>query len=83
MSMVKARLPLVPLMMLQYAIKFVGLAISATLGRVALNTSFLCRFGQGPAVAVTASASDSFAGAVVNLVVFLIALPFLNDTPDL
>ena len=82
MSMVKVRLPLVPLMMLQYAVKFVGLAVSATLGRVALNTSFLSRFGQGPAVAVTASASDSFAGAVVNLLVFLIALPFLNDAPD-
>jgi uncharacterized membrane protein YbhN (UPF0104 family) len=83
MSMVRARLPLLPLMMLQYAIKFVGLAISATLGRIALNTSFLSRFGQGPAVAVTASASDSFAGAVVNMVVFLVALPFLDDTPQL
>ena len=82
MSMVKPRLPLLPLMMLQYAVKFVGLAISATLGRIALNTSFLSRFGQGPAVAVTASASDSFAGAVVNLVVFLVALPFLNDAPQ-
>jgi uncharacterized membrane protein YbhN (UPF0104 family)/tRNA A-37 threonylcarbamoyl transferase component Bud32 len=82
MSMVKVRLPLVPLMMLQYAVKFVGLAVSATLGRVALNTSFLGRFGQGPAVAITASASDSFAGAVVNVLVFLIALPFLNDAPD-
>jgi uncharacterized membrane protein YbhN (UPF0104 family)/tRNA A-37 threonylcarbamoyl transferase component Bud32 len=82
MSMVKARLPLAPLVMLQYAIKFVGLAISATLGRIALNTSFLARFGQGPAVAVTASAGDSFAGAVVNLLVFLIALPFLDSAPS-
>ena len=83
MSMVKVRLPLVPLMMLQYAVKFVGLAVSATLGRVALNTSFLGRFGQGPAVAVTASASDSFATAVVNVLIFLIALPFLDDAPDI
>lgn len=82
MSMVKVRLPLAPLMMVQYAVKFVGLAVSATLGRVALNTSFLGRFGQGPAVAVTASASDSFAGAVVNGLVVLIALPFMNDAPD-
>jgi uncharacterized membrane protein YbhN (UPF0104 family)/tRNA A-37 threonylcarbamoyl transferase component Bud32 len=81
MSMVKARLPLAPLVLLQYAIKFVGLAISATLGRIALNTSFLARFGQGPAVAVMAAAGDSFAGAVVNLLVFLIALPFLNNVP--
>lgn len=83
MSMVKVRLPLLPLAMLQYAIKFVGLAVSATLGRVALNTSFLGRLGQGPAVAVTASASDSFAGAVVNVLIFLIALLFLKDAPDI
>lgn len=83
MSVVTTRLPLLPMMMLQYAIKFVGLAISATAGRVALNTAFLARFGVGATVAVTASALDSFAGAVVNVVVVLVALPFANSVPDL
>jgi uncharacterized membrane protein YbhN (UPF0104 family) len=83
MSMVRTRLPLLPLAMLQYAIKFVGLAISATVGRIALTTSFLSRFAVGATVAVTASAMDSFAGAVANVVVVLVGLPFADNVPDL
>jgi glycosyltransferase 2 family protein len=83
MSMVTTRLPLFPLMMLQYAIKFVGLAISATMGRIGLNTVFLGKFGVGPTVAVTVSALDSFAGAVVNVLIVLVALPFADSVPDL
>jgi uncharacterized membrane protein YbhN (UPF0104 family) len=82
MSAVTQRLPLLPLVYLQYAIKLVGLAISATAGRVALNTSFLKRFGEGPAVAVTASALDSFAGAAVNVVVVLLAVLVAGQAPD-
>ncbi|MBB3044605.1 flippase-like domain-containing protein [Nocardioides sp. LMS-CY] len=82
MTTVRTRLPLVPLVQLQYAVKTVGLAISATLGRVALYTSFLRRFGEGPATAVTASALDSFAGAVVNVVVVLVALLLAKHIPD-
>jgi glycosyltransferase 2 family protein len=59
---------------LQYAIKFVGLAISATAGRVGMNTAFLRKFGEGPTVAVAASALDSMAGAVVNVVIVLLTL---------
>ena len=82
MSTVRTRLPLLPLVQLQYAVKTVGLAISATLGRVALYTAFLRRFGEGPAVAVTASALDSFAGAVVNVAVVLVAVLLANQRPD-
>jgi len=73
-SCVKTRLPLFPLVHLQYAIKFVGLAVSATAGRVGMNTAFLRKFGEGPNVAVAASALDSMAGAVVNVVVVGLAL---------
>lgn len=82
MTTVRTRLPLVPLVQLQYAVKTVGLAISATLGRVALYTSFFRRFGEGPATAVTASALDSFAGAVVNVVVVLVALLLAKHLPE-
>jgi uncharacterized membrane protein YbhN (UPF0104 family) len=83
MSAITSRLPLLPLVHLQYAIKTVGLAISATVGRIALNTSFLRRYGEGPAAAVTASALDSFAGAVVNVVIVLIAVLLAQNLPSL
>ncbi len=82
MSTVRGRLPLLPLVQLQYAVKTVGLAVSATLGRVALYTSFLRRFGVGATVAVTVSALDSFAGAVVNVVVVLVAVLLAQTLPD-
>ena len=83
MSAVTIRLPLFPLVQLQYGIKCVGLAVSATAGRVALNTAFLRRFGEGPATAVTATALDSFAGAVVNVVVVLLGLLLAKDLPPI
>lgn len=82
MSMVPPRLPLRPLVMLQYAIKFVGLAISATVGKMAMNTAFLGKFGVAATVAVTASALGSFVTAVVNVLVVLVALPFIDNRPD-
>jgi uncharacterized membrane protein YbhN (UPF0104 family)/tRNA A-37 threonylcarbamoyl transferase component Bud32 len=81
MSCVRTRLPLFPLVQLQYAIKFVGLAVSATAGRVGMNTAFLRKFGEGPNVAVAASALDSMAGAAVNVVVVVVAL-LLGGTQD-
>ncbi|KQW52792.1 hypothetical protein ASC77_00260 [Nocardioides sp. Root1257] len=82
MSTVRTRLPLGPLVQLQYGVKTIGLAISATLGRVALYTTFLRRFGEGPAAAVTATALDSFAGTMANVVVVLVALLLASNMPD-
>lgn len=74
MSAVPSRLPLWPLTQLQYAIKTVGLAISATAGRVALTTAFLRRYGEGPTVAAIATALDAFAASVCNVLVVLVGL---------
>lgn len=82
MSAVRTRLPLLPLVHLQYAIKTVGLAISATVGRIALNTSFFRRYGEGPSAAVTASALDSFAGAACNVIVVVVGLLLAQNLPD-
>lgn len=82
MSTVKTRLPLVPLVHLQYAVKTVGLAISATLGRVALYTTFFRRYGEGPAVAVTATGLDSFAASVANVLVVLVAVLLAQSLPE-
>lgn len=83
MSAVTTRLPLWPLTQLQYAIKTVGLAISATAGRLALTTAFLRRFGEGPAVAAIATALDAFAASVCNVLVVLIGLLLAQDIPEL
>jgi uncharacterized membrane protein YbhN (UPF0104 family)/tRNA A-37 threonylcarbamoyl transferase component Bud32 len=72
MSAVRTRLPLLPLVHLQYAIKLVGLAVSATAGRATLTATFVTKFGEKPAVGVTATALDSLAGTVVNVVVALL-----------
>ncbi|WP_017932729.1 lysylphosphatidylglycerol synthase domain-containing protein [Nocardioides sp. Iso805N] len=74
MSAVRTRLPLVPLVHLQYAIKLVGLAVSATAGRAALTATFVTKFGERPAAGITATALDSAAGSVVNVVVTLVFL---------
>ena len=83
MSAVTTRLPLWPLANLQYAIKTVGLAISATAGRLALTTAFLRRFGEGPAVAAIATALDAFAASVCNVLVVLVGLLLAQNIPDL
>lgn len=82
MSAVPSRLPLWPLVQIQYAIKTVGLAISATVGRVALTTSFLRRFGEPPTVAVSAAALDAFAASVCNALVVLLGILFVDRVPS-
>lgn len=84
MSAVPSRLPLWPLTQLQYAIKTVGLAISATAGRVALTTAFLRRYGEGPSVAAIATALDAFAASMCNVLVVLVGLLLAHaSAPDL
>ncbi|WP_395657878.1 lysylphosphatidylglycerol synthase domain-containing protein [Nocardioides sp.] len=82
MSAVPSRLPLWPLAQIQYAIKTVGLAISATVGRVALTASFIRRFGEPPTVAVSAAALDAFAASVCNALVVVLGLLFVNRVPS-
>ena len=83
MSAVTTRLPLWPMVQLQYGIKTLGLAVSASVGRLALNTSFLRRYGEGPAVAVTAVALDAAAASICNVLVVLLGLVFAQDMPSI
>lgn len=82
MSAVTTRLPLWPMTQLQYGIKTLGLAISATVGRLALTTSFLRKYGEGPAVAATAVALDAAAASICNVLVVLIGLLLVDRVPD-
>jgi len=83
MSAVTSRLPLWPMVQLQYGIKTLGLAVSASVGRLALNTSFLRRYGEGPAVAVTAVALDAAAASICNVLVVLLGLMLADSAPDI
>lgn len=82
MSAVTTRLPLWPMVQLQYGIKTLGLAVSASVGRLALNTSFLRRYGEGPSVAVAAVALDAAAASICNVLVVLLGLMLAQQTPD-
>lgn len=82
MSAVTTRLPLWPMAQLQYGIKTLGLAISATVGRLALNTSFLRKYGEGPAVAATAVALDAAAASLCNVLVVLLGLLLVDRVPN-
>ncbi|MBA2952907.1 hypothetical protein GON03_23045 [Nocardioides sp. MAH-18] len=83
MSAVPSRLPLWPLVQIQYGIKTLGLAVSASVGRLALNTSFLRRYGEGPSVAVSAVALDAAAASLCNVIVVALGLLLADQMPDL
>jgi uncharacterized membrane protein YbhN (UPF0104 family)/tRNA A-37 threonylcarbamoyl transferase component Bud32 len=82
MSAVTTRLPLWPMVQLQYGIKTLGLAVSATVGRLALNTSLLRKYGEGPAVATTAVALDAAAASICNVLVVLLGVLLVDRVPD-
>lgn len=83
MSAVPTRLPLWPLVQIQYGIKTLGLAVSASVGRLALNTSFLRRYGEGPSVAVSAVALDAAAASLCNVLVVALGLLLADEMPEL
>ncbi len=71
-------LPLRPVVVLQLAARFIGLAVPSAAGRIAMNTAFLVKFGVRPAVAVVQGAIDSVSGFMVEASILLIAL-LLSD----
>ncbi len=71
-------LPFGPLLVLQYAITYVNLAIPSTAARVATNVRFFQRFGVRPTAAISAGVIDSVAGFVVQILL-LVTLLFVAD----
>jgi uncharacterized membrane protein YbhN (UPF0104 family) len=72
------RLPLKPLVVLQVAVKFIGLAVPSSAGRIAMNAAFLRNYGVSTTIAMTQGAVDGIAGFTVEAVILLLAL-FLAD----
>jgi uncharacterized membrane protein YbhN (UPF0104 family)/tRNA A-37 threonylcarbamoyl transferase component Bud32 len=66
-------LPMKPLVVLQLAVKWIGLAVPSAAGRIAMNTLFLRKYGVPPTIAVTQGAIDGLSGFVVEAGILLIA----------
>ncbi|MFQ5968096.1 MAG: lysylphosphatidylglycerol synthase domain-containing protein [Acidimicrobiia bacterium] len=76
MAAVGDPLPFRPVLVLQLASKYIGLAIPGVAGRVATNTAFLRKFGVSPAIAVTQGALDSLSGFIVEAAILVLVLLF-------
>jgi uncharacterized membrane protein YbhN (UPF0104 family)/tRNA A-37 threonylcarbamoyl transferase component Bud32 len=66
-------LPMKPLIVLQLAVKWIGLAIPSAAGRVTMNTLFLRKYGVPPTIAVTQGAIDGLSGFVVEGIILVVA----------
>jgi uncharacterized protein (TIRG00374 family) len=74
MFAVTVTLPFWPLLALQFASQFISLAIPSSAGRVAMNATFIHKFGVPVAAALAQGAIDGFAGFVVQAALILIIL---------
>ncbi len=68
------RIPYGPLVVLQFAIAFVMLAVPSTAARLAVIVRFFQKQGVGASAAVSVSLLDSFAGFLVQVAVLLLVL---------
>ena len=75
-----------PVLLLQYAIQFIAVALPATAARLALEVRFFRKFGIAPGSAITMGVIDSLSGFVVQvgMLVFILlsGLPGLTMHPN-
>jgi uncharacterized membrane protein YbhN (UPF0104 family) len=63
-----------PVLMLQYALQFIALALPATAARIAMDVRFFQSFGVSAGASVSIGMIDSFSGFVVQVVLLLVIL---------
>jgi uncharacterized membrane protein YbhN (UPF0104 family)/tRNA A-37 threonylcarbamoyl transferase component Bud32 len=80
---IPAPLPYGPTVLLQSALKFIGLTVPTTAGRIAVTLRYFQKLGVKPAVALASSALDGVAGSFVEIVLFLLVWPTLDLSVDL
>jgi uncharacterized membrane protein YbhN (UPF0104 family) len=83
---VPTQLPLPPVVLLKYAIKFINLTLPGSAGSVAATVRFVQRNGGSAGEAVASGAVDDMAEKMVQAAIVLVMLPFVNvdlDTSDL
>ncbi len=71
-------IPYAPTVALESAIKFVNLTVPSSAGRIAVNIRYLQKQGLSSTAAVAAGALDGIAGTIVEVVLLLIILPFMD-----
>jgi uncharacterized membrane protein YbhN (UPF0104 family) len=75
-------LPLLPCVVLQSAIKFINLTVPSSAGRIGMSVRFLQRMGASPGEAVAAGAVDDVSETVVQVLIALLTLPFVEVDAD-
>jgi uncharacterized protein (TIRG00374 family) len=73
LSAVGRPIPLRPMTILQPAVAFISFAVPGMAGRVAMESSFLYKYGIPPAVSVTKGAVDAFSGFLVQVAILVAA----------
>lgn len=75
-----------PVLLLQYAIQFIAVALPSTAARLALEVRFFRKFGIAPGSAITMGLIDSISGFVVQIgliaFILLAGLPGFTVHPD-
>ena len=75
-------LPLLPCVVLQSAMKFINLTVPSSAGRIGMNIRFLQRNGVSTSHAVAAGAADDASETIVQIALFLLAIPFVRVEVD-
>ena len=75
---VPSPIPYAPTVALESGIKFVNLTVPSSAGRIAVNIRYLQKQGLSSTAAVAAGALDGVAGTIVEVILLLIILPFMN-----
>jgi uncharacterized membrane protein YbhN (UPF0104 family)/tRNA A-37 threonylcarbamoyl transferase component Bud32 len=68
-----------PVLMLQFALQFIAVALPATAARIAMDVRFFQSFGVASGAAVSIGMIDSFSGFVVQIL--LLAIILLSNLP--
>jgi uncharacterized membrane protein YbhN (UPF0104 family) len=76
-------LPLAPCVALESAIKFINLTVPSDAGRIAVNIRFLQRQGVPTGGALASGAVDAVAQTLVQVVLLLLILPFIDLNVDM
>ena len=71
-------LPLLPCVVLASAVKFINLTVPSSAGRIAVTVRFLQKLGAPTGEAVGAGAVDKLSETIIELVLVLCLLPFVD-----
>jgi glycosyltransferase 2 family protein len=75
---VETPLPLLPVVVLKSAAKFLNLTVPGSAGSIALNIRFLQKLGAPTGAAVASGAIDGITATVVEILLVLAVVPFVN-----